>query len=173
MHCYPFIYICVIVSMFVYLSDDAFISVLVNACFHKSIRFTLKMFVLEIQYLTQHINSKWLLNVAVDTLSTVLNCLGRLTLGLLTILIAWLSEVGMTALLVFGVKLDSRSTCNGIIIMPYFTATCQLVQHLLTETSILTLCNNTTSLSFLKQEWARNSGCLRFLCCWLLHQQFP
>jgi len=46
----------------------------------------------------------------------------------------------MTAVLVLGVNLGSRSTCNDIIIIPSYIATYHLIQKLLSETSIATLC---------------------------------
>jgi len=49
--------------------------------------------------------------------------------------------------LVLGVKLGSRSTCNGMIIIPSYMATYHLIQKLLSETSISTLYNKTASLS--------------------------
>jgi len=65
--------------------------------------------------------------------------MGHLVLGLLTFLIPWFLEVYMTAVLVLGVKLGSRSICNGIIIIPRYTATYHLIQKSLSETSIPTL----------------------------------
>jgi hypothetical protein len=48
-----------------------------------------------------------------------------------------------------GVKSGSRSTCNGVIIILSYIATYHLIQKLLSETSTLTLYNDTTSFILL------------------------